>query len=158
MVKQIGIQLSTEQSTTPLQPFTLTDPSIQKPNETSKSEKTHQRTFLMNFCPKCQSVLELVHGKSAEIHCEKCHYRAKLLANNWILKRKIDPSVANRLEIAVVDRQEAKLRTFPVIHVICSECNNNTSETWTMAMGSQGTTGVTFLRCTACGYTRRETE
>jgi len=157
MVKQIVIQLPTEQSTTPLQPFSLTDPSTEKLNETSNSEKTLQRTFLMNFCPKCQSVLELMHGKSAEIHCRKCHYRAKL-ANDRILKRKIDPSVANRLEIAVVDKQESKLRTFPVIQVICSKCDNNTSETWSMAIGSEGTTGVTFLRCTACGYTRREVE
>jgi len=157
MVKQIAIQLSTEQSTTPIQPFALTDPSTEKLKETSKSEKTYQRTFLMNFCPKCQSVLELTHGESAEIRCRKCHHRTKL-ANTWILKRKIDPSLANRLEIVVVDKQESKLRTFPVIHAICSECKNNTSETWTMAIGSEGTTGVTFLRCTACGYTQREAE
>lgn len=157
MAKQIPIQLSREHPTIQLQPLVLTHDSIENSAETPKAEVTQQRTFLMNFCPNCQAVLELVHGKSVEIHCRKCHYKAKL-SNTRILERKIDPSVANRLEIAVVDKQESKLRTFPVVHVICSECNNDTSETWTMAIGSEGTTGVTFLRCTACGYTRREAE
>lgn len=157
MTKQTPIHLSREHPTIQLQPLDLIPDSIANSAETTKAEKARQRTFLMNFCPNCQAVLELVHGKSVETHCRKCHYKAKFV-NNRILERKIDPSAAYRSEIAVVDRQESRLRTYPVIRSICSECNNDTSETWTMAIGSDGTTGITFLRCTACGYTRREAE
>jgi len=111
----------------------------------------------MSFCPKCEALLELVHGKSAEMYCRKCKYRAKL-AQNRVREKKLGASASFRREIAVLDLEDSKLRTFPVVPDICPECNNVTCETWTMAIGSEGTTGVTFLRCTACGHTRREAE
>ena len=120
-------------------------------------ELASHHTFVTSFCPKCEALLELAHGKSAEVICRKCKYRAKVQQKR-VLERKIDASNNIRREIAVLDSEDSKLRTFPVIHAICSECNNDVSETWTMAIGSERTTGVTFLRCTACGHTRREAE
>jgi DNA-directed RNA polymerase subunit M/transcription elongation factor TFIIS len=120
-------------------------------------ELASHHTFVTSFCPKCEALLELAHGKSAEVYCRKCKYRAKVQQKR-VLERKIDASNNIRKEIAVLDSEESKLRTFPVVHAICSECNNDVSETWTMAIGSEGTAGVTFLRCTVCGHTRREAE
>ena len=124
--------------------------------EETRAESADQ-TFVMSFCPKCEALLELVRGKSTEIYCRKCKYRAKL-ERNRVLGTKIDVPDSARREIAVLDLKDSTLRTFPAVHAICSECNNDTSETWTMAIGSEGTGGVTFLRCTACGHTRREAE
>jgi DNA-directed RNA polymerase subunit M len=113
--------------------------------------------FVMIFCPKCGALLEVVPGKSAELHCRKCKYNTKATQRR-ISEKKI--SVANSIhrEIAVLDVENSNLRIFPVVHAVCSECRNSTSETWTLAIGSEGTTGVTFLRCTNCGHTRREAE
>jgi len=120
-------------------------------------ELTSHHTFVTSFCPKCEALLELAHGKSAEVYCRKCKYRAKVQQKR-VLERKIDASNKIRREIAVLDSEDSKLRTFPVVRAICSECNNDLSETWTLAIGSEGTTGVTFLRCTVCRHTRREAE
>ena len=119
-------------------------------------EDVSGHTLVMSFCPKCGALLELVHGKSAIIYCRKCKYRAKI-EKTRVWEKKIKASDRVRREIAVLDH-DSNLRTFPVVHAICSECNNDTSETWMMAIGSEGTTGVTFLRCTCCGHTRREAE
>jgi DNA-directed RNA polymerase subunit M/transcription elongation factor TFIIS len=123
----------------------------------ASEEFAGHHTFVTSFCPKCEALLELAHGKSAEVYCRKCKYRAKVQQKR-VLERKIDASNNIRREIAVLDSEDSKLRTFPVVHAICSECNNDASETWTVAIGSEGTTGVTFLRCAACGHTRREAE
>ena len=140
---------------------TTTEPTNQSPPTflaVSESEElASQHTFVTSFCPKCEALLELAHGKSAEVYCRKCKYRAKVQQKR-VLERKIDASNNIRREIAVLESEDSKLRTFPVVHAICSECNNDASETWTVAIGSEGTTGVTFLRCAACGHTRREAE
>jgi DNA-directed RNA polymerase subunit M/transcription elongation factor TFIIS len=75
-----------------------------------------------------------------------------------LLEKKIHPNKHIHGEIAVLNHKEANLRTLPVVSAVCSVCQNRTSETWTMAIGSEGTSAVTFLRCTACGHTRREAE
>lgn len=120
-------------------------------------ENAGHHTFVMTFCPKCEALLELVHGKSSEMYCRKCKYCAKVQQMR-VREKRIKPSNIIPKEIAVLDLKNSLLRTFPAVHAICPECNNDTSETWTMAIGSEGTTGVTFLRCTACGHTRREAE
>jgi len=136
---------------------TRTQSADQTPLHGPENEDASHHTFVMSFCPKCEALLELVHGKSAEMYCRKCKYNAKVQQKR-VREKKINASDSVRREIAVLDLKDSKLRTLPAVHAICSECNNDTSETWTMSIGSEGTTGVTFLRCTACGHTRREAE
>jgi DNA-directed RNA polymerase subunit M/transcription elongation factor TFIIS len=133
----------------------LTDQTLL--HTSGNEENATHHTFVMSFCPKCEALLEIAPEKSAELYCRKCKYRAKL-GQKHILEKKIDVSQSIHREIAVLNLEDTKLRTFPAVHKICPECNNGTSEIWTMAIGSEGTTGITFLRCTACGYTRREAE
>ena len=111
----------------------------------------------MSFCPKCGAFLKLVHRSATSLRCEKCGFKAKLQQNN-VLNHK--PKLANcPNEIAVIDKKESGLRTFPVVRIICPACGETESEIWTVAVGSEGTTAsLTFFRCTACGHTRRETE
>ena len=42
----------------------------------------------------------------------------------------------------MIDKKESGLRTFPVVRVICPACGKTESETWTVAVGSEGTTLV----------------
>jgi DNA-directed RNA polymerase subunit M/transcription elongation factor TFIIS len=120
-------------------------------------ENVSPKTFVMSFCPKCEALLEFIPGKSAEVICRKCKFTT-MIQKMRVGEKKINAVNCIRKEIAVLDLEDTTLRTFPIVHTICSECNNGVSETWTMAIGSEGTAGVTFLRCTACGHTRREAE
>jgi len=151
------IQVSAKPANTISQALAYRSLATETFSVTPNFRKSENSTALTNFCPKCQAFLGLAARKSAEIYCRKCHYKIEH-NNNRVLKKKINPSRANCSEIAVVDKQISKLRTFPVVHAICSECNNDKSETWIMAFGSEGTTGITFLRCTLCGHTWREAE
>ena len=155
MAKQTPIHVSRERVLKTAIDLTTSPATLETLNKTIINRKVNQ-SFTLSFCPKCGSLLEPAHGKAAEIYCRKCKYRTKL-EDKQVLARKIDTSISHR-EIAVVDSKDSQLRTYTVVQAICSVCNNNTSETWTLTIGSEGTSGVTFLRCTNCGHTRREAE
>jgi len=112
----------------------------------------------MRFCPKCGAILEIVHRSRAFLQCGKCGYKTQL-RNVSIENTKLHSHDSELNKVAVLGREESKLRTFPVVHVTCSKCGATESEVWTVAVGSEGTTSsFTFFRCTSCGHTRRETE
>ncbi len=145
-------------SNTPLSPkLAMVPVSLDTLDESKNAMYPGHKAFVMRFCPKCGALLELGNGKSAEIFCRKCKYRTKLQQERILEKRTI-ASHRIRTEIAVLGAEESKLRTLPLVRTICPACNNDASETWTVAIGSEGTHGITFLRCTACGYTSREAE
>lgn len=112
----------------------------------------------MRFCPKCGAILKIVHRSKASLQCRKCSYKTRLQQNVSVGKKAYN-SISGINEVAVVGREESRLRTFPVVRVICPRCGATQSEVWTVAVGSEGTTSsFTFFRCTLCGYTRREAE
>lgn len=113
----------------------------------------------MRFCPKCGAILEIVHRSRALLQCRKCGYKTQLQQNVSAKNKKPHSYDSGLNEVAVVGREELKLRTFPVVRVTCPKCGATESEVWTVAVGSEGTTSsFTFFRCTSCGHTRRETE
>ena len=113
----------------------------------------------MRFCPQCGFRLEIVHRSRASLQCNKCGYKTQLEPNVSNENKKPINSFSSLNKVAVVGRKEAKLRTFPVVRVICPKCGAPKSEAWTVAVGSEGTTSsVTFFRCISCGHTRREAE
>jgi len=113
----------------------------------------------MKFCPECGFRLEIVHRSRASLQCNKCGYKTPLQQNFSVENKKSHNSVSSLNKVAVVGREEAKLRTFPVVRGICPKCGAPKSEVWTVAVGSEGTTSsLTFFRCTSCGTTRREAE
>jgi transcription factor S len=108
------------------------------------------------FCPRCGSFLKVTARRGQPlISCPKCGYN-KPVPKNETPKQNLH--IGRSIEIAVIDKKkEASLRTFPTVNVQCPVCGKNESETWTMAVGGETTNStITFLRCTSCGNTRRE--
>jgi DNA-directed RNA polymerase subunit M/transcription elongation factor TFIIS len=107
----------------------------------------------LRFCPMCQTLLRAVASSPASLKCKKCGYKAALdhapLLEARLHKR---PN-----EIAVIDKEEANLHTHPIVQATCERCGKTESETWTIAVGSEGRVSAwVFLKCTHCGFIRRE--
>jgi transcription factor S len=109
----------------------------------------------LSFCPNCGKILKVLHKRKASLQCTKCGYKTEFKPDT-VLSYK--PKTVNHrfYEIALIDGKAAELRTLPTTKVICPECGKVGSETWTIPVGSDGTSSLTFFRCTSCGNTRRE--
>jgi len=108
----------------------------------------------LNSCPSCKMLLRVAEHSPSLLRCKKCGYRTNL--EHTVLFDRKHPRQCNS-EIAVIDKEKGNLRTHPIALTTCEKCGKTESETWTIAVGSEGTTGaVTFLRCVQCGFTRRE--
>jgi DNA-directed RNA polymerase subunit M len=114
----------------------------------------------MEFCPKCGSRLVPKKSKSRKessmiMVCPKCGYKKSST-------KKIEPKVAKVIEhkpqqlVAVIGKEEQKLRTLPTVRVECPKCGNNTAYVWQVQTRGADESSTQFLRCTKCGYTFRE--
>jgi len=115
----------------------------------------------MEFCPKCGSRLAPKKGKSGKgasiaLVCPKCGYRKKALS------KEVEPKIAKVIQhkpqqlVAVIGKEEQKLRTLPTVRVECPKCENNTAYVWQVQTRGADESSTQFLRCTKCGYTFRE--
>jgi DNA-directed RNA polymerase subunit M/transcription elongation factor TFIIS len=122
--------------------------SIQPPNRNIEKSKQHLR-----FCPTCKMLLRTTACSPSSLKCKKCGYKVTL--DHPVV---FDAKRSYRHgEIAVIDQEKGSLRTHTIVQAICEKCGSRESETWTIAVGSEGTIGaLTFLRCVQCGFTRRE--
>jgi DNA-directed RNA polymerase subunit M/transcription elongation factor TFIIS len=110
----------------------------------------------LSFCPNCGKILKVLHKRNPALQCTKCGYKTEFKPDS---KSNYNHKIVNHRfnEIALIDETAARLRTFPTVGVICPECGKAGSETWTIPVGSDGTTSsLTFFRCISCGHTRRE--
>ena len=112
--------------------------------------------MLMNFCPKCGSILQPTKKGPSTLRCPKCKYQK--IVEHKELDKKISLHLGKVAEIAVIDQsKEAMLRLLPTIHMVCEKCGNNESETWTVEAADETIhSTITFFRCTRCKATRRE--
>jgi DNA-directed RNA polymerase subunit M len=115
----------------------------------------------MEFCPKCGSRLvpkRVERCKSAFLMlvCPKCGFRKGESKEDAL------PRVARVIahepqqSIAVIGREEQKLRTLPTVRIECPKCGNNTAYVWQVQTRGADESSTQFLRCTKCGYTFRE--
>ena len=115
----------------------------------------------MEFCPKCGSRLEPKKGKSDKetsiaLVCPKCGYKKKTS------KKEVEPKVAKVIQhkpqelVAVIGKEEQKLRTLPTVRVECPKCGNNLAYVWQVQTRGADESSTQFLRCTKCAYTFRE--
>ncbi len=115
----------------------------------------------MEFCPKCGSRLEPKRGKTGKgesvmFVCPKCGYRKRES------RKKVRPKVAKVIQhnpqqlVAVIGKEEQKLRTLPTVRIECPKCGNNLAYVWQVQTRGADESSTQFLRCTKCNYTFRE--
>jgi DNA-directed RNA polymerase subunit M len=115
----------------------------------------------MEFCPKCGSRLEPKKAKSGKaaslvLVCPKCGYKKQESS------KKVEPEVAKVIQpnpqklVAVIGKEEQKLRTLPTVRIECPKCGNNTAYVWQVQTRGADESSTQFLRCTKCNYTFRE--
>jgi len=115
----------------------------------------------MEFCPKCKSRLGPKKEKSGEkafivFVCPKCGYKRRVESG------KVAPKVAKVIHpnpqklVAVIGREEQKLRTLPTIKIECPRCGHNLAYVWQVQTRGADESSTQFFRCTKCGYTFRE--
>ena len=117
---------------------------------------------VMEFCPKCGSRLAPKKGKSKNessiaLVCPKCGYRKQAAG------KKVEPKVEKKVIehkpqelVAVIGKEEQKLRTLPTVRVECPKCGNNVAYVWQVQTRGADESSTQFLRCTKCNYTFRE--
>jgi DNA-directed RNA polymerase subunit M len=115
----------------------------------------------MEFCPKCGSRLEVKKSKtdkevSLVLICPKCEYKKQESAN--IVNPKIGKVIQHDPQqfVAVIGKEEQKLRTLPTVRIECPECGNNVAYVWQVQTRGADESSTQFLRCTKCNYTFRE--
>jgi DNA-directed RNA polymerase subunit M len=115
----------------------------------------------MEFCPKCGSRLAPKKAKtgsevSISLVCPKCGFKKQPP------DKKVEPKVAKVIQhkpqelVAVIGKEEQKLRTLPTVRVECPKCGNNTAYVWQVQTRGADESSTQFLRCTKCSYTFRE--
>jgi DNA-directed RNA polymerase subunit M len=115
----------------------------------------------MEFCPKCGSRLEFKKpdkgkGASLMLVCPKCGYKKQESAKK--VEAKIGKVIQHNPQqfVAVIGKEEQKLRTLPTVRIECPKCGNNTAYVWQVQTRSADESSTQFLRCTKCNYTFRE--
>ncbi len=114
----------------------------------------------MEFCPKCGTRLVPKRPKegatgSTYLVCPKDGYKEKLAA------KKIEP-IPTVIEhspqetIAVISKEEQKLRVLPTVRAECPKCGNNLAYVWQVQTRGSDESSTQFFRCTKCNYTFRE--
>lgn len=115
----------------------------------------------MEFCPKCGSRLGPKKGKTGKgallvLVCPKCGYRKQARS------KEVEPKVAKVIQhkpqelVAVIGKEEQKLRTLPTVRIECPKCGNNLAYVWQVQTRGADESSTQFLRCTKCSYTFRE--
>lgn len=115
----------------------------------------------MEFCPKCGTRLVPKKGKIQRktcltLTCPKCNYKKAIEGSEAA------PKVAKVIQhnpqqlVAVISKEEQKLRTLPTVRVECPKCGNNLAYVWQVQTRGADESSTQFLRCTKCEYTFRE--
>jgi DNA-directed RNA polymerase subunit M len=116
----------------------------------------------MEFCPKCGSRLAPKKSKSGKgvtlvLACPKCGYKKPAQgkkAESKIVAKVVEPTPQQL--VAVITKEEQKLRTLPTVRIECPKCGNNTAFVWQVQTRGADESSTQFLRCTKCNYTFRE--
>ena len=115
----------------------------------------------MEFCPKCGSRLEPKKSKSGKepslvLVCPKDGYKKEPGA--VVEPPKVGKVIQHNPQqlVAVIGKEEQKLRTLPTVRIECPKCGNNTAYVWQVQTRGADESSTQFLRCTKCSFTFRE--
>jgi len=115
----------------------------------------------MEFCPKCGARLvpkKTKDKKKANVAfvCPKCGYKKPAAGEKAVAKAaKVIKHNPQKL-VAVISKEEQKLRTLPTVRIECPKCGNNLAYVWQVQTRGADESSTQFLRCTKCEYTFRE--
>ncbi|MBX5326699.1 MAG: transcription factor S [Candidatus Bathyarchaeia archaeon] len=114
----------------------------------------------MEFCPKCGTRLVPTKKKRGGknvlvLSCPKCKYTK----TSSDVKVATIPKIIEQPQkesIAVIGKEEQKLRVLPTMRVECPKCGNNLAYVWQVQTRGSDESSTQFFRCTKCNYTFRE--
>jgi DNA-directed RNA polymerase subunit M len=113
----------------------------------------------MEFCPKCgKKLVAEKEGKKEMVWvCPKCGFRKKVESSGgFVVPLVVKESEPFQESIAVIGREEQKLRTLPTVRVECPKCGNNLAFVWQVQTRGSDESSTQFFRCTKCSFTFRE--
>jgi DNA-directed RNA polymerase subunit M len=86
--------------------------------------------------------------------CPKCGYKKHAGDKPPVTPKAIERSPQE--SIAIIGKEEQKLRTLPTVRIECPKCGNNTAYAWQVQTRGTDESSTQFFRCTKCNYTFRE--
>ena len=113
----------------------------------------------MEFCPKCGKRLVVQKDKEKGVFwtCPKCQFTKKMEGHE---KPFVSIAVKNQKpypeSIAVIGKEEQKLRTLPTVRMECPKCENKLAFAWQVQTRGSDESSTQFFRCTKCNFTFRE--
>jgi DNA-directed RNA polymerase subunit M len=87
--------------------------------------------------------------------CPKCGYEKKTPRGATATPEKAIEHPSQE-PIAVIGKEEQKLRTLPTAKMECPKCGNNLAYAWQVQTRGSDESSTQFFRCTKCSYTFRE--
>jgi len=113
----------------------------------------------MEFCPKCGMRLTPTRKKGQKkavflLSCPKCGYKKPATPEEATRPKVIEHAPQER--IAIIGKEEQKLRTLPTVQMECPRCGNNLAYAWQVQTRGSDESSTQFFRCTKCNYTFRE--
>jgi len=87
--------------------------------------------------------------------CPKCRYVKRTARATAVPSKKVIERPSQE-PIAVIGKEEQKLRTLPTVKIECPKCGNNLAYAWQVQTRGSDESSTQFFRCTKCNYTFRE--
>jgi len=114
----------------------------------------------MEFCPKCGTRLVPKRGKEPKksnliMACPKCGYKKRQPAKQFASIAKVIEHTPQET-IAIIGKEEQKLRVLPTVRIECPKCGNNLAYVWQVQTRGSDESSTQFFRCTKCNHTFRE--
>ncbi|KPV61482.1 MAG: DNA-directed RNA polymerase subunit M [Candidatus Bathyarchaeota archaeon BA1] len=113
----------------------------------------------MQFCPSCGTRLAPARRKEGRkvallLSCPKCGYEKEAVEAPAPIPKIIEHTPQEC--IAVIGREEQRLRTLPTVRIECPRCGTNLAYAWQVQTRGSDESSTQFFRCTKCSYTFRE--
>jgi len=113
----------------------------------------------MDFCPNCGTKLTSKRKKEGRkvallLSCLRCSYEKQSTRPMTTVYKIVERSPKEG--IAIIGKEEQKLRTLPTVRIECPRCGNNLAYAWIVQVRRLEESSTQFFRCTKCNYTLRD--